>query len=194
MPRKPRHQETGEYYHVASRGNNKQKIFDHELRDLFLRDLLRVSVAHQWRVLAWALMSNHYHLVLRIGDGGLSDGMFDLNNRFARASNSRFGRINHCFGKRFSNAHLDTSAYLLASIRYSMWNPARAGERTDPSGSTWTSFRGSVGIEDPHPLLAARDLYALFDPDPARARLAFFDYVQSGRVSCQAPWDGPPST
>jgi REP element-mobilizing transposase RayT len=194
MPRRARHQESGANYHIVSRGNNKQAIFDEELRALFLRSLLRVSVANDWRVLAYALMSNHYHLVLRIGDQGLSNGMFELNNGFARASNGRFDRINHCFGQRFWSAHLDTTEYLLASIRYSMWNPPRAAECSDPAGSTWTSFRSSVGLDDPHPVLAVNDLHVLFHTLPAKARLALFDYVQDGRVRCQAPWDGPPST
>jgi putative transposase len=194
MPRRHRHQEPGASYHVVSRGNNKQTIFDAELRALFLNSLLRVSVAYEWRVLAYALMGNHYHLVLRIGGRGLSDGMFQLNNGFARASNSRFDRINHCFGQRFWSAHLDTPEYLLTSIRYGMWNPPRAAECSDPAGSTWTSFRSSVGLDDPHPVLALNDLYGLFHTQPAKARLVLFDYVQDGRVRCQAPWDGPPST
>jgi REP element-mobilizing transposase RayT len=194
MGRELRHQESGAYYHVVSRGNNKQTIFDNELRDLFLRGLLRVSVAHEWRVLAYALMNNHYHLVLRIGEYGLSSGMFQLNHGFARASNIQFERINHCFGQRFWSAHLDTPEYLLASIRYGMWNPPRVTECSDPAGSTWTSFRSSVGLDDPHPVLALNDLYALFHAQPAKARLVLFDYVHDGRVPCQAPWDGPPST
>ena len=116
MGRKLRHQESGAYYHVVSRGNNKQTIFDNELRALFLSSLLRVSVAHEWRVLAYALMNNHYHLVLRIGERGLSSGMFQLNHGFARASNIQFDRINHCFGQRFWSAHLDTPEYLLTRV------------------------------------------------------------------------------
>jgi putative transposase len=194
VARKPRHQESGAYYHVVSRGNNKQWIFDSELRPLFLSSLLRIAVVHEWRVLAYALMNNHYHLVLQIAEPGLSKGMFELNNWFARVSNLRFGRINHCFGQRFWSAHLDTDAYLFSSIRYAMWNPPRARECSEPAGSTWTSFRGSVGLDDAHPVIALADLHSLFDPKPEAARIALFDYVQNGGVRCQAPWDGPRST
>src|SRR4051794_22672141 len=139
-------------------------------------------------------MNNHYHLVIRIGDSGLSRGMFELNNVFARVANGRFDRINHCFGQRFWSAHLDTDEYLLSSIRYGMWNPPRAHECNEPADSRWTSFRGSVGLDNPHPVLALDHLHSLLATEAKAARTVLFDYVQAGRVPCQAPWEWPPST
>jgi putative transposase len=194
MARRPRHQEPDAYYHVVSRGNNKQVIFDDELRDLFLNLLRSVSAKFEWRVLAFALMRNHYHLVLRIGSLGLSDGMCALNTRFARISNGRFDRINHCLGRRFWSAHLDTEHYVLQSIRYCHWNPPRAKLCSEPASSVWTSYRSSVGIDPPHPVLAADDLLDLFHASRDRARAALSAFVEEGHVRCQAPWDGPPLT
>jgi REP element-mobilizing transposase RayT len=54
-------------YHVASRGNNKQVIFDDALRRVHLRNLDYISEDHGWTVVAWALMSNHYHLLIENG-------------------------------------------------------------------------------------------------------------------------------
>jgi putative transposase len=194
MPRPPRHQEPYAYYHVASRGNDKQIIFDDVLRSFFLARLAITAERYEWRVLAHALMRNHFHFVLRLGERGLSDGMCELNNAFARASNARFGRINHCFGQRFWSAHLETEHHLLNSIRYAMWNPPRAGRCADPSGSRWTSYRASVGLDPQPSALAVADLLALFDRDPTRAQRSLSAFVLEGHVRCQAPWEGPPST
>jgi putative transposase len=191
--RRSRHQEPGAYYHIVSRGNNKQAIFDDELRRLFLRTLQGIASAQDWRVLAFALMRNHYHLVLQVGAHGLSAGMCVLNTRFARASNGRHERINHCFGQRFWSAHLETEHYLLNSVRYCHWNPVRAQICGEPGDSEWTSYRASIGLDKPHPVLAEAELLGLFDANPALARRALSDFVSEGRVRCQAPWDGPPS-
>ena len=150
-------------------------------------------VAFDWRVLAFALMPNHYHFVVKLGTPGLSDGMCVLNNRFARASNDRFDRINHCFGQRFWSSHLDTQYYALNSIRYCLWNPPRANVCPEPGDTRWTSYRGSVGLDPAQPVLAVDDLLGMFHTERSRARRVLSDFVSDGRVRCQAPWDGPPA-
>ena len=188
MPRLPRIEVPGGYYHVAARGNDKQVIFDDALRTEFIRTATRVARRYGWLVYAYALMSNHFHLVFQLDQGGLSAGMHALNNRFARISNARFGRENHCFGRRFWSTHLETDAHLLASVRYALWNPARAGIGEHPSDSRWTSFRAIAGLDHPSELLAHRELLEHFGSDAVRRRRAFSRYVFEGRVRCQAPW------
>jgi REP element-mobilizing transposase RayT len=193
MPRPARIEAPFGYYHVTSRGNNRQVIFDDELRDLFLVTAHRVALARDWAIFAYALMRNHFHLVLQIGNRGLSDGMRELNGTFARASNSRLGRTDHCFGRRFWSAHLETEEHALASIRYAAWNPPRAGLCDRPEESMWTSFRASAGLDPAPPVLAVEALLQHFSPNPTIARDAFLGYVAAGHVRCQAPWGGPPA-
>jgi putative transposase len=189
MARKPRIEVPGGFYHVVTRGNNKQTIFDDALRRVFILQLTRIAARFGWRVLMYALMTNHFHLVFQLAEGGLSDGMRDLNTSFARVSNARFGRINHCFGNRFWSVHLETESHLLASIRYGLWNPARAGVGEHPADSSWTSFRPCAGLDWAPDVLALPDLLGLFGSNPARAQRAFQSFVSEGRVRCQAPWN-----
>jgi REP element-mobilizing transposase RayT len=187
MARSPRIEAPG-YYHVTTRGNDRQPVFDDALRPLFLRQTARVAARYGWLVYAWALMSNHFHLVVQIGPAGLSRGMCELNGGFARASNARFGRIDHCFGRRFWSTYLETDRHFLESVRYAIWNPVRAGLVEHPRDSAWTSFRTTVGLDHPSSLLAHRQLLEHFGSEPVRSRRAFYRYVSEGRVRCQAPW------
>jgi REP element-mobilizing transposase RayT len=175
-------------YHVVSRGNNKQVIFDDAIRRVHLERMTVVAREFDWSVLAWALMSNHYHLVLRIGENGLSNGMHRLNLALARASNARFDRVNHCVGQRFWSKLIEKDAQLLASIRYTLWNPARAGIGDGPADSRWTSYRATAGLEHAPPLLAVTPLLTFFGPTPETARGAFERFVLDGRKRCLEPW------
>jgi hypothetical protein len=125
-------------------------------------------------------MDNHYHLVLQIGDRGLSAGMHELNLRFARISNIEFARINHCFGKRFWSEHIETFGRLLENVRYVVWNPARVGQGKHPRESDRSSFPACVGLSRPPSALAIGDLFALYGHDSERGRAAFERFVSEG--------------
>jgi REP element-mobilizing transposase RayT len=188
MPRQHRDETPNAYFHVVSRGNNQQVIFDDELRRFFLCRLGAFAEEYDWFVYAYALMSNHFHLVMEIGTKGISSGMQGLNLNFARASNARFGRINHCLGQRFWSARLKTDSHLYSSIRYTLWNPARAGVGAHPAESNWSSFRASIGLEWEPGVLAVDRLLAHFGPSPEKGRDAMRRFVWAGRERCVEPW------
>lgn len=77
MARKVRIEYADAYYHVINRGNYRSWIFESEgARGSFLKCLVEVCVAKGWRLHAWVLMSNHYHLCLQTPEPNLVDGMF----------------------------------------------------------------------------------------------------------------------
>ena len=190
MPRQRRAEIAGASYHVVSRGNNKQPIFDDVLRDGFPFRLDLVRRQFDWTLLAWAFMTNHFHLVLQIGEAGLSKGMHRLNTGFALASNAHFGRINHCVGERFFSKQIESEEQLFASIRYTLWNLARAGIGDHPVESKWTSYRATAGLDHPPRALGIAPLLRFFGPDPDPAREGFRRFVDDGAERCRQPWNG----
>lgn len=168
------------YHHVSTRGNNKQRIYltvrDHQL---FLLHLDRLAAKHGWKILAYALMRNHYHLVLRIGDGGIARGMCELNTGYARGFNIEHGRVDHLFGRRYWNELATSDEHLKNVIRYVLQNPRRAGARGPLESHPWTSYRASVGLEFGLKHFARDELLALFGNDPLTAIEAFKDFCES---------------
>ena len=135
------------YHHVVTRGNNKRRIFeDHVDRWFFCKTVERIASKHGWTILAYCLMDNHYHLVLRVGERGLARGMCELNTACALHYNARHGRINHLFGKRYWNRYLQTDATVVNALRYVVQNPRRAGGRRPLEGYVWASYGATIGV------------------------------------------------
>ncbi len=168
-------------YHVASRGSNSQAIYtSDDERRLFLR-LLAIAVAkHAWTVLAYCLMTNHYHLVLEIADGGLSAGMQWLNGGFSRIANRDAGHEAHRFRNRFASRLIETDTHLLAACRYVVLNPVAAGLCTHPGDWRWSSYRATAGLVRRPSLLRDAKLLARFAPSRRDARRLYRDFVADG--------------
>ncbi len=181
MGRPPRVEVPDGWYHVHSRGNDRQEIyFGNWSGRLFVRELERASRRHAWRILAYCLMPNHYHAVLQITDE-LSQGMCELNSRFSAISNWVNKRKNHLFGERFTSHLIEDEPYLLESVRYVLLNPVRArGSIERAQDWRWSSMRPTLGLEHPPACLDVGFLLEHFGRKPARARAAFRAFVASG--------------
>jgi REP element-mobilizing transposase RayT len=186
---KPRVEVPGGYYHVCTRGNNRQPIFLGDLdRTLFLIGLERAARRYGWRIYAYCLMTNHYHLLLQLGERGLSQGMCELNGGYAFGFNARHGRSNHVFGRRFWSDLIDDDSRLVTCSRYVVLNPVRAGLRSGPASWRWSSYRACAGLEHAPAFLATASLLAVFGSDPRKAQAAYRSYVEKGPVQRQPPW------
>src|SRR4029450_4292678 len=143
MPRPPRIQVAGGTYHVTCRGNRRQAIFqddDDRRRFLAVRD--RVIRRYGWRLHAFCLMTNHFHLLVRTPQPNLSRGMQRLNSESAAYFNDRFGLVGHLFQQRFGSRLIETEEYFDEAQRYIAFNPVRAGLCQDPSEWPWSSSFG----------------------------------------------------
>ena len=185
----PRIEVPGGYYHVCTRGNNRKPIFADDLdRALFLAMLRRLATRYGWTVYAYCLMTNHYHVLLQLSEGGLSRGMCQLNGGYALTFNERHGLSNHLFGRRFWSDLLERDSHLLASCRYIVLNPVRAGLADDAGSWPWSSYRACAGVELPPSFLAAGELLQLFGARPSAAQAAYRGYVSNGHGQRQPPW------
>lgn len=157
-------------HHISIRGNNKRLVFrDEDDRAWFLAQLDRIALDEGWAIYAYALMSNHFHLVMRVSDRGLGDGMCRLNTAYATWFNRQNDRINHLFGKRYWSERLTTDRRLKAALRYVIQNPRRAGMPGPLESHTWTSYAATIGLALSRVRLAKDELLAHFASDPARA-------------------------
>jgi len=127
MARKSRIEYAGARYHVINRGNYRSWIFETEgARKSFLACLEEACSSMGWRLYAWCLMGNHYHLCIETPHPNLVEGMRWLQSTFANRFN-RFRKSNgHVFQGRYKAILLDGDA-MGAVCHYIHLNPVRAG-------------------------------------------------------------------
>ncbi len=152
MPRPPRIEFPGAFYHVFSRGNRKEIIF-HEESDFRMFESILFQYAEECQVslYAWCLMPNHYHLVIRTAQANLSLFMHRLLTRYAHLYNLRYELVGHVFQGRFKAILCDEESYFLELIRYVHLNPVRAKQSLVPNlvDWKWSSHRYYVMNEAP---------------------------------------------
>ncbi len=146
MARKPRVHFPGGLYHVIARGNQRQALFLCET-DLkrFLSFLSEYKTRHSFHLYAYALMTNHIHLLLEVGEIPLSKTMQSLLFRYTRYFNRRYEKMGHLFQGRYKAILCDKDVYLLELVRYIHLNPVRAEIVKDPDEYPWTGHLGYLG-------------------------------------------------
>ncbi len=130
MPRKPRIEFAGAVYHVMSRGNRQDAIFlDDRDCEIFLDTLAEACGRTGWRVHAFVLMGNHYHLLLETPQANLVAGMKWLQGTYTQRFNARHRQWGHLLQGRYKALVVDSSGgeYFQTVGSYIHLNPARAG-------------------------------------------------------------------
>ena len=127
MPRKARIDANDAVHHVISRGINRRAIFsDTKDHEDFLERLGSLLVETQTSCYAWALIPNHFHLLLKTGNDTISNLMKRLLTGYAVTYNRRYGRSGHLFQNRYKSILCQEDAYFLELVRYIHLNPLRA--------------------------------------------------------------------
>jgi len=132
MPRQPRLDAPGVLQHVMARGIERRKIFwDDKDRTSFLERLALILEETQTQCYAWALIPNHFHILLRTGPSASADAsgcragptplskvMRRLMTGYAVTFNIRHRRSGHLFQNRYKSVVCEEDPYLLELIRY----------------------------------------------------------------------------
>ncbi len=173
MARRPRVCIPGLTQHVVQRGNNRTTVFGDTSDYRFFLSLLRHESARcSVAIHAYALMTNHFHLMVTPSDRtGLSTMMQSVGRTYVPAFNSKHRRTGGLWEGRYRSFVIESEGYWLKCMRYVELNPVRAGIVSRSEEYRWSSARTHVrGTEDP--LLSVHDLYLRLgatSPDRQRA-------------------------
>ena len=146
MARPLRIEFAGALYHITSRGDRREDIYENDTdREVFLSVFNDVCETYNWICHSYCLMSNHYHLLVETPDANLSRGMRQLNGVYTQAFNRAHGRIGHVFQGRYKAILVEKDSYLLELVRYIVLNPVRAGMVRSAREWPWSSYRATIG-------------------------------------------------
>ncbi|MBL9159530.1 MAG: transposase [Verrucomicrobiales bacterium] len=201
MPRQVRIEYEGALYHVMARGNRRNRIFaspDGGDEVLLLKTLGECCERSGFRVWAWVLMGNHYHLLVETPSANLVAGMAWLQNTYTRRFNSRHREWGRLFGDRYKSVLIESGGsggdlYLRTLLDYIHLNPVRA--RIVPSESygglldyPWSSLAKAFAVAPKarEPWMAVTDGLALFQcGDRAADRRHFVERLEE-RMKAEA--------
>jgi len=160
MARRWRIQVPDGWYHATNRGNGGEAVFrTDEDRMRFLGRVAELPERFGTEVHAFVLMDNHYHLLVRCRQSGLSEALRWLQTTYAIQFNGAHRRQGHVFQGRFKSVLIRQEAALDAVARYGHLNPVRIGGL---GFSKEEQRRAKVaGCADPEAELVARRLRVL---------------------------------
>jgi len=183
MPRQARLDYPGLMHHVMVRGLNRQVIFKD--KDDYAEFLARVAAAltrSSVEILAWALMPNHLHFLLRSGAYGMAPFLRRLLTGYALTFNRRHRRVGYVYQGRYKSLICDEEEYLLTLVRYIHLNPVSGG--LVPSlqalrGYPFTGHSTLMGMSK-HPWQSIDDVLGRFGVQAGHARQHYERYLQEG--------------
>jgi REP element-mobilizing transposase RayT len=137
----------GQYYHVFNRGVNRQNVFySNENYFYCLRLISKNAGKFFMQVVAYCLMPNHYHFLIRQdGDVPISKFIQSIFNSYVQALNIQRGRTGTLFEGRFKHVLVNRDEYLMHLIRYIHLNPVTANLVKNPEDWPYSNYQEFIG-------------------------------------------------
>jgi len=188
VPRKPRLVIPNVPIHITQRGVDRCVTFvsddDFALYLWMLRD---ASVQARCAIHAYALMTNHVHLLLTPADSEAPACLMrSLGQRYVRYFNDRYRRTGTLWEGRFRSTIVDTGRYFLACSRYIERNPVRAGIVDDPGAYYWSSYRRNASGEN-DAIVTPHSLYTSLGTNDDARRSAYRDLFATDTQPLEVP-------
>ncbi|MEE9496895.1 MAG: transposase [Desulfobacterales bacterium] len=190
MPRQSRIDAPGALNHIIARGINRKKIFEDDAdRYNFLSRLSEILTDAHTACFAWALVPNHFHLLLRTGSVPISTVMQRLLTGYAMSYNRRHRRHGHLFQNRYKSILCQEDVYLLELVRYIHLNPLRARLVKDLKALEKYLFSGHGVIlgKQKNSWQDVGYVLKLFDSKPSAARRGYRQFVEKGVAQGKRP-------
>ena len=182
MARPLRLEFAGALYHVTSRGDRREDIYENDNdREAFLSVLAAVCETYNWVCHAYCLMSNHYHLLIETPDANLSKGMRQLNGVYTQRYNHTHGRVGHVFQGRYKAILVEKESYLLELSRYIVLNPVRAAMVLAVDDWPWSSYCAAAGLTETPRFLTTDWLLSGFSLKREVAEVRYQEFISEGK-------------
>ena len=149
MPRHPRLFIPGGIYHIYCRVTRGEFVFDDPMEaEEFVLAVREVRDLHGWRIFAWTLMGNHYHLIVQTGVIPLWRSMLRLQSDVARKFNKRHRLLGKLWQSRYRARVIDSQDYFRQAVSYVHLNPVEAEIVTDPSDYKQCGHSEILGLKE----------------------------------------------
>ena len=180
MSRPLRIQYPGAYYHVMNRGISRAKIFStDDDYGMFLEALKESSKFFGIKVIAYCLMTNHYHLLVQTPKANLSRAMRHVCGVYTQRYNRLHKKDGPLFRGRYKAILIQEDEYLKHLVRYIHLNPVQANLVQDPKEYVWSSHGHYLKTKD-ETWLFVRDALGFFASKIPAAKNAYLEFIRDG--------------
>jgi REP element-mobilizing transposase RayT len=169
----------GAVYHVASRGNERRKIFfSKKDYDKFKEYVGEAKEKYRFILHGYVLMTNHYHLLIETPEKNLSKIMHHINSSYTSYTNVKRKRSGHLFQGRFKAILVDKDSYLLELSRYLHLNPVRAKIAERPEDYPYSSYKTYI-LSQGETLVTRSTILEMFTTKEAESRTRYKSFVEA---------------
>jgi putative transposase len=192
VPRKPRIEVPGGFFHICTRGNAQARLYlDDRDYEAWLAMLARTVETFGWRCHAFCAMPNHFHLLIETPEPTRGAGMRHLNGSYAQRFNTRYDGSGHVFQGPYSPTPLVDEPHFLEVCRYIVLNPVSAGLCKLPEQWPWSSYRATAGFAPAAPPFLTLDTVLGLFGRRETARRRYEQFVEERRSVRTGNVQGP---